>query len=121
MEDKIENKVWFLSTCDTCKRIMNELDISYDFFKYHDLKNNPISALELDEIASFTGLKYEDLFNKRAQKYKLIKENLLSDEDYKHAIIGEYTFLKRPILKIDGEYFVGNSKSVVASAKDKLM
>jgi hypothetical protein len=29
--------------------------------------------------------------------------------------------LKRPILKIDGEYFVGNSKSVVASAKDKLM
>ena len=121
MEDKMENKVWFLSTCDTCKRIMNELDISYDFFEYHDLKNNPISIEELEEISKVTGLKFEDLFNKRAQKFKLIKENMLSDEDYKHAIIGEYTFLKRPIFKIDEEYFVGNSKVVVEAAKAKLM
>ena len=116
-----ENKVWFLSSCDTCKRIMNELDISYDFFSYHDLKNNPISIEELDEIAKVSGLKFEDLFNKRAQKYKDIKDKIVSEDDFKNAIISEYTFLKRPIIRIDGEYFVGNSKKVVLAAKEQLM
>jgi arsenate reductase len=116
-----ENKMWFLSTCDTCKRIMNELDITYDFFEYHDLKDNPISAEELDEIAVGSGLSYEDLFNKRAQKYSAIKDKIVLEDDFRNAILSEYTFLKRPILQIEGEYFVGNSKTVVQSAKDKLM
>jgi arsenate reductase len=116
-----EYKIWFLSTCDTCKRIMSELEVTYDFFSYHDLKNNPISAQELGEIAAGSGLSYEELFNKRAQKYSNIKEKIVSDDDFKNAILSEYTFLKRPILQIEGEYFVGNSKAVVQSAKDKLM
>jgi arsenate reductase len=117
----MKDKIWFLSTCDTCKRIMNELDITYDFFSYHDLKNNPISTQELDEIATVSGMSYEDLFNKRAQKYSSLKDKIVSDKDFKNAILSEYTFLKRPILKINGEYSVGNSKAVVLAAKNKLM
>ena len=100
---------------------MNELDISYDFFEYHDLKNNPISVSDLEKISKVSGLSYEELFNKRAQKYKLVKDEIKSEIDFKNAITSEYTFLKRPIVKIENEYFVGNSKSVVELAKKKLM
>jgi arsenate reductase len=100
---------------------MNELDVSYDFFEYHDLKNNPISIEELDEISKVSGLDYEELFNKRAQKYREIKDKIKTSQEFRNAIVSEYTFLKRPILKIESEYFVGNSKVVVEAAKNKLM
>ena len=44
----------------------------------------------------------------------------LSEGDYQRLILEEYTFLKRPVLVIDDEIFIGNAKKVVAAAKEKL-
>jgi len=35
-------------------------------------------------------------------------------------ILEEYSFLKRPVIFIDDEIFVGNAKKVDAAAKEKL-
>ena len=114
------NKIWYLGNCDTCKKIINELNISLDNFEMINIKERNISKEELEEISKVTGLNYEELFSKRALKYKLIKDSLVSDDDFKKAILEEYTFLKRPFIRINSKYFIGNSKKVVEDARVEL-
>ncbi len=112
------NKIWYLSTCDTCKRIINELDLKNKNFEFIDIKNNPISKQDLELIHNTNGLSYEELFNKRAQKYKGLQ--FTTDEQFKQAILREYTFLKRPIIQIGNQLFVGNGKKVIEETKEIL-
>lgn len=114
------NKVYHLSTCSTCARILKELDLSPDFVQ-QDIKTEPISEEQLHEMATLSG-SYESLFSRRAIKYKELglKDKNLSEEDYKKYILQEYTFLKRPVLTIGKKIFIGNSKKTVASAIHEL-
>ncbi|RXQ89529.1 hypothetical protein EO244_14275 [Ancylomarina salipaludis] len=114
------NKIYYLSTCSTCQRIMKELGID-DKFEQQDIKIENISESDLKVFANQAG-SYEALFSKRAMKYKSLglKEKNLSEDDYKQLMLDEYTFLKRPFILIDGEAFVGNSKKTVEAAKAKL-
>ncbi|PKQ61871.1 hypothetical protein BZG02_14700 [Labilibaculum filiforme] len=113
-------KIYHLETCSTCKRIIKELKLSADFEK-QDIKTVKITEAQLNEMATLSG-SYESLFSRRAIKYKELhlKDKNLSEEEYKNYILNEYTFLKRPVLLIDNEIFVGNSKKVVESAAKKL-
>jgi len=113
-------KVYYLSTCDTCKRIIKELGIG-DEFEYQDIKFDKISPEQIEEMKSLSG-SYEALFSRVARKYKELglKDKSLTEEDYKNYILEEYTFLKRPVFLIDGEIFIGNSKKNVAAVADKL-
>jgi arsenate reductase len=65
---------------------------------------------------------YESLFSRRAMKYRGmgLNEMTLTEADYKKYILEEYTFLKRPVIIIEDKIFVGNSKKVVAAAKEAL-
>lgn len=113
-------KVYYLSTCDTCKRILKELD-PLDGFQLQDIKTEPITIPQLEEMKSFSG-SYESLFSKRARLYKergLAQKNLTED-DYKNLILEHYTFLKRPVILFNDNIFVGNSKKVVEAAKQSI-
>jgi len=63
----------------------------------------------LDKLAVEHG-SYETLFSRRAMKYKSmgLKDQKLSEKDYKRLITEEYTFLKRPV-------FVANSWTIKGS------
>ncbi|TCI85047.1 arsenate reductase family protein [Tenacibaculum sp. M341] len=112
-------KVYFLQTCDTCRRILKE--VNADDFDKQEIKTNPITVAQLEEMYSFTN-SYEGLFNKRAKLYREmdLKNQNLTEQDYKQHILDEYTFLKRPVFIVDNEIFVGNSKKTVESLKEKL-
>ena len=107
-------KAYYLSSCDTCKRILKELDWKDD---QQDIKQENVSAAVLDDWYKTTQ-SYEALFNKRARKFKAIKETVKTDKDFRKLILEEYTFLKRPVLVIDDQIFVGNSKAVVSAAAE---
>lgn len=113
-------KIYYLSTCDTCKRILKELDppATCDL---QDIKENPVTASELKELKSRAGT-YEALFSKRARLYKErdLKNKQLSEEDYKNLLLEHYTFLKRPVIINGQKIFIGNSKKEVAAAKASL-
>ncbi|NNC82633.1 MAG: hypothetical protein HKN79_03580 [Flavobacteriales bacterium] len=111
------NKIYFLSSCSTCQRIMNELGDLSDF-ELQDIKGKNISPSELDAIKEKVG-SYEALFSKRAMKYRSmgLNEMELSERDYRKYMLEEYTFLKRPFILIGDEVFVGNSKKTVEAAK----
>lgn len=113
-------KFIYLSTCDTCKRIRKELkvDESWDF---QDIKKQHISAEQLKEFRKHAA-SYEELVNKRAQKYKAggYANKTMSEEDWEALILSDYTFIKRPIAIIDEHYFIGNAKKTIESAKEIL-
>lgn len=65
---------------------------------------------------------YEALFSKRATLYieMDLKNQQLTERDYKHYILQYYTFLSRPVIINGDAIFVGNSKQVVETVKKKI-
>ena len=110
-------KIYFLKTCDTCKRILKSIPL--DGFTLQDIKSEPITIEQLEQIKELSGT-YESLFSRRAKKYKAmdLKNESLSEKDYKQLILEEYTFLKRPVIIIDKHIFIGNSKSNLEQLKE---
>lgn len=115
------NKIYYLLTCDTCKRIISDLELKEKGFIFQDIKTEKITASQLDEMKNAVG-SYEALFSRIARKYKELglSERSLSESDYKKFILEEYTFLKRPVFFIGNKVFVGNSKAVIAEVKAEL-
>ncbi|MGY6649126.1 arsenate reductase family protein [Wenyingzhuangia sp. IMCC45574] len=113
-------KIYHLKTCDTCKRILGQINL--EGFEQQEIKSTPVTEEQLAEMYAFTN-SYEALFNKRARLYKEkgLKDKNLSEEDYKGYILSEYTFLKRPVAIVEDEIFVGNSKKVVEALVAKTL
>lgn len=112
-------KIYYLKTCDTCKRILKELNL--DGVELQEIKSQEITAAQVEEMYVLSG-SYEALFSKRAQLYKSrgLKDMTLSEEDYKNLILETYTFLKRPVAIVNGEIFIGNSKKNIEALKNAL-
>ncbi|MEL6561190.1 MAG: ArsC/Spx/MgsR family protein [Bacteroidota bacterium] len=112
-------KVFHLSTCSTCKRILSE--VGTDGLELQDIKTEPITESQIDEMKDLAG-SYEALFSRKAMKYRSmgLNELSLSEDDYRKYILEEYTFLKRPVFLIDGQIFIGNSKKTVEAVKAAL-
>ncbi|WP_347373493.1 ArsC/Spx/MgsR family protein [Aequorivita sp. Q41] len=113
-------KVYYLSSCDTCKRVLAEIEIPSSFIK-QDIKVQGITEEELDELFNLTD-KYEDLFSRRAKLYqeRNLKDKNLLEEDYKNLLVDHYTFLKRPVIVNNDEIFIGSSPKTVAAAKTSI-
>lgn len=101
-------------------RILKELNLPEDFI-LQDIKEDAITVKQLDEMHALAG-SYEALFSKRAKLYKEmdLKHQTLEERDYKQYILEHYTFLKRPVIINNNQIFVGNSKKVVATAKEAI-
>lgn len=109
-------KIYYLKTCSTCQRILKALP-QLDTFELQDIKTEPITVKQVEEMAKMAG-SYEALFSKRATLYKEmgLKDEKLTEADFKRYILEHYTFLSRPVLIADGKIFVGNSPKTVEAA-----
>ncbi len=110
--------VFYLGTCSTCTKIIKELNLSKDFVM-RDIKKDPMTAEEVDLMAKMAG-SYEAIFSRKAMKYRSmgLNEKNLSEQDYRKYILEEYTFLKRPVVILGDQIFVGNAKkNIEALAK----
>jgi len=97
---------------------MKETGISKEVFELQDIKKEPISEEDLDLAFAYTK-SYEALFNKRSRKYAQsgLKEQTVSDLEFRALILSEYTYLKRPVTIVGQEIFVGNSKKEIERLK----
>ena len=127
-------KMYHLGNCTTCQAIIKETAIDTllqsprnnrdkqgDKFIMQNIKEEKITALQLDEMKKMAG-SYEALFSRRAIKYKELglKDKKLEEKDYRKFILDEYTFLKRPVTIIDDKIFIGNDKKTVAALKNAI-
>ncbi|MCF8257150.1 MAG: hypothetical protein K9J06_06335 [Flavobacteriales bacterium] len=110
-------KVYHLSSCNTCQKVIRELGLVEKGFALQDIKQQNISADELDAIKEKVG-SYEALFSRRAIKFRGmgLDKLVLTEQDYRQHILKEYTFLKRPVILTDDAVFVGNAKATIAEA-----
>lgn len=114
-------KAYFLSSCNTCMRILKEVDATGNDFELQDIKTDKITAEQIDEMKELAG-SYEALFSRRAMKFRSmgLNEMDLDESDYRKYILEEYTFLKRPVFILKDQIFVGNSKKVVEKLASSL-
>ena len=111
-------KIYYLSTCSTCNRIIKELGGLSDF-EQQDIKYKAITPEHIDDMKQKAG-SYEALFSRRSMKYRAwgLHEKNLGEDDFRELILKEYTFLKRPVIVIGDEIFIGNARATVAAAKE---
>jgi arsenate reductase (glutaredoxin) len=114
-------KIYHLGTCTTCQAIIKETGIDKNGFEMQDIKTESITPAQLDEMKSRTG-SYESLFSRRAIKYKEmgLKDKALTENDYRQLILDEYTFLKRPVVFVNDQLFVGSEKKNIEALKKAL-
>lgn len=113
-------KIYHLSTCNTCQRILKELE-PLDEFLLQDIKSETITEAQLEEMYSLSN-SYEALFSKRAMLFRQrgLHNQELGEEDFKNLILDHYTFLKRPVILLENKIFIGNSKKTVETAKEAI-
>ena len=110
-------KIYYLKTCNTCMRILKEINPPSQYI-LQDIKEESITVKQLEEMHQLSH-SYEALFSKRAKLYKEmgLKAENLTEKDFKHYILQHYTFLKRPVVISENSIFIGNSVKVVEAAK----
>jgi len=110
-------KIFHLETCKTCQKILAELQ-PLDGVELREIKSKGVSPEELDAMRALTD-SYESLFSRRAMLFRQrgLNDQDLGEEDYKKLILEHYTFLKRPVVVVDGQIFIGNAKKQVEGAK----
>lgn len=117
----MSNKIYYLSTCDTCRKILKEIDATGNGFELQDIKTQPVTEAQLDALKEKAG-SYEALFSRRSQQYKALDlaAQTLTEKDYKKYILQQYTFLKRPVIEYNGKIFIGNEKKTIASLREAM-
>ena len=107
-QTRFMKRIYHLSTCDTCRRILRDL--------------NPVLTEELEHLAELSG-SYKALFNSRARlcRERNIKVAELSEEEIRTLILEHYTLLKRPVIVQDNKIFIGNSRETVQRAGKSLL
>ena len=109
-------KVFYLNSCDTCRKILAKFDLKQ--WELREIKKSPITAEELEDMRKLTN-SYEELFSKKSTQIKLRELNpkTLTEDDYKELLLDHYTFLKRPVFLTDKEIFIGNEKKNIDNLK----
>ncbi len=113
-------KIYHLSTCNTCQKILQQLE-PLDEFELQDIKTQPITESQLEEMYNLAQ-NYESLFSRRAMLFRErgLNKQELGEQDYKNLILDHYTFLKRPVILFNDKIFIGNSKTTVEAAKEAI-
>ena len=113
-------KIYYLKTCDTCKRILKQIK-NIDQFQLQDIKEESVTVKQVEEMYKLAG-SYEKLFSKRAKLYKEmgLKDENLTENDFKRYILEHYTFLARPVIIYNEDIFVGNSPKTIETMLQKV-
>ena len=100
---------YWLPNCTTCQKARKRLERHrVPITTLRDIKEEPLERQEIEKLAKMLGGAGE-LFSRRAVKYREMKlnERELSEAEMIDLMTGDYTFLKRPILIINGKATAG--------------
>ena len=114
------NTYIYLSTCNTCMRILKNLNLP-EGTKLQDVKQDPISQAQLETLYAVTH-SYEQLINKRSRVLQALNKagKTLDENGYKQLLETEYSCLKRPILHWENNFYLGNAKKRVAAMQQAI-
>ena len=113
-------KIFHLESCKTCQKILAELQ-PLDNVEIREIKSKGVTPAEHEEMRKLTD-SYESLFSRRAMLFRQrgLNNQELSEDDFKSLILEHYTFLKRPVVIVNNQIFIGNAKKQVEGARAAL-
>ena len=113
--------IWYLSTCSTCSRILKELDLNNSNVDLIDIKSTPVTEEQLEWMKETNG-SYKSLINGRSMKFRTMEKKArdLTEAEARKLLLTHYAFIKRPLIKIGADLFVGNSKKTLSAVKNSL-
>lgn len=113
-------KIFHLESCKTCQKILAALE-PLDGVELREIKTKGVTPVELDQMRKLTD-SYESLFSRRAMLFRQrgLNQQELGEDDYKQLILEHYTFLKRPVIMVEDQIFIGNANKEVAGARAAL-
>ncbi len=117
----MDNVFVYLGTCDTCRRVWDELGPKAERLQRRELKSAPLTGAELDALKVLAG-SYEALFSRRSQQIKARGLDIarFTEKDYRQHILEHYSFLKRPVVVVSNRILIGGTKAEVAAARAAL-
>ncbi|MDQ1095643.1 arsenate reductase-like glutaredoxin family protein [Chryseobacterium camelliae] len=90
-------KVFYLKTCDTCRKIMAQFDLAD--WDLREIKKDPVTEEELEEMHKESG-SYEALFSKKSTQIKLrnLDVKALGEQGFQIAAARALHFSETPCL-----------------------
>ena len=106
-------RIFGIKNCDSCRRAISALPVTTEFI---DVRRTPLSKTELSNFLNIFG---EFLVNKKSKTWRDLDENnkaLTQDK-----LITKFpTVMKRPVIQVNSEYFLGWSEKIEQNIKHKL-
>jgi arsenate reductase (glutaredoxin) len=115
------NNFYWLPNCSTCVKAKKYLDANgIEINELRDIKANKLSRAEVEKLVELIG-GADKLFSRRAIKYRELGLNKreVSTEEMLDLMTNEYTFIKRPVLVINGKAIAGFSEKNYAEFLQK--
>ena len=104
-------KVYGIPNCDTVKKARKWLEQQGIDFEFHDFKQAAPSNKQLNSWIKSLG--WEKLLNKRSTSWRNLSDKDRESLDQARAtkiMLAQPTIIKRPVLDLDGKFFVGFSE-----------
>ena len=102
--------VYGLSTCDSTKAAMKALDRAGKAYTFRDVRAQPLSSAEIEEIVRQFG---DKVVNKQSTTYRSFNA-FLRESEPEAQIAAQPTVMKRPVIQ-DGEaWYLGWDAAVEA-------
>ena len=104
-------KFYSLGSCNTCQRILKEINASK--LELVDIKFNPVNENQLEEMRKLTD-SFESLFSRKAMKFRSLglHELTLTENDYKKYILALLMVLFTILINILLLLIITNSKNL---------
>lgn len=100
--------VFGIKNCDTVKKARKWLDQHGVSYQFHDLREDGVDKRQVSGWIKALG--WETVVNKRSTTWKQLDDSTrqsLDDNSAVAAILEHPTLVKRPLLDVDGTFYVG--------------
>ena len=103
-------KIYGIKNCDAMKKSLKWLEGNNIEFRFHDYKKEAVTSALVEQW--LTTLPLDKLINTRGTTWRklpeALKENLTIESGIK-LIIENTSLIKRPLLDVEGQYYLGFS------------
>ena len=102
--------VYGISTCDSTKRALKDLQAAGHQPTFRDIRANPLTSEEIDRIVAEFG---DRAINKQSTTYRGFTD-FLRASDPETQIAAQPTVMKRPVIEDAGQWHLGWDDAVAA-------
>lgn len=97
-----------IKNCDTIKKAKKWLDANHILYQFHDYRADGIQSEWLKNV--LTHLDWQIVLNKRGTTFRQLDDELKNNINEQNVVdlLLEYpAMIKRPILEVDGNWYIG--------------